>query len=73
MAEALSNTLPQREHRSGEGIGDDARNVERLDKRSLDSHSQRCQAQKQDLHSCLPTQVARHVPYEGEGEEEEPF
>ncbi len=55
MAETLSDTLPQRKHRSGESIGDDAWNVERLDKRSLDSHPQRCQAQQQNLHSCLLT------------------
>src|SRR5205807_8719228 len=73
MAEALSETLPQREHRPGQGIGDDSRNVERLNKRSLDAHSQRCQAQQQDLHSCLLTQVARHVPEDGEYEQEEPF
>jgi len=73
MAETLSDTLPQRKHRSGESIGDDAWNVERLDKRSLDSDPQRCRAQQQNLHSCLLTQVARHSPYDGEGEEEEPF
>src|SRR5712671_6696618 len=73
MAETLSETLPQRDQRCREGIGDDARNLERPDKRSLDAHSQRCHAQQQDLHSCLLTQVTRHSPYDGIDEQEEPF
>ncbi len=73
MVEALSETLPERDQRGREGIGDDARNLERPDKRSLDAHSQRCHAQKQDLHASLLTQVARHSPYDGIDEQEEPF
>ena len=73
MFEVLSETLPQRDQRCREGIGHHARNLERPNKRSLDAHAQRCHAQQQDLHSCLLTQVARHSPYDGIDEQEEPF
>ncbi len=61
------------DQRCREGIGHDARNLERHDNRSLDAHSQRGHAQKQDLHSSLLTQVARHLPDDGIDEQEEPF
>src|SRR5437667_113047 len=73
MFVVLSETLPQRNQRCREGIGDHARNLERPDQRSLDAHAQGCHAQQQDLHACLLTQVARHSPDDGIDEQEEPF